>query len=79
MGVIALVVCVVIGALVYRLLSSSYKQIDKIKSELNSRKSELDEYKVTINQHFDKTSELVSDLTQDYVKVCQHLAEELKT
>jgi uncharacterized membrane-anchored protein YhcB (DUF1043 family) len=79
MGVIALVVCVVISALIYRLLSSSYKQIDKIKSELNSRKSELDEYKVTINQHFDKTSELVSDLTQDYVKVCQHLAEELKT
>jgi uncharacterized membrane-anchored protein YhcB (DUF1043 family) len=62
----------VISALAYRLLSSSN---DKIKSELNSTKNELDEYKANVNQHFDKTSELVSDLTQYYVKVYQHLME----
>ena len=28
-----------------------------------------------MNQHFDKTAELVNDLAQNYVKVYQHLAE----
>ena len=32
-------------------------------------------YKASVNQHFEKTSELVGDLTQSYVKVYQHLAE----
>ena len=74
-GIIALVAGVMIGALAYRLLSSSDDQIDKIKTELDSTKRERDEYKATVNQHFNKTSELVSDLTQDFVKVYQHLAE----
>lgn len=74
-SIIALVAGVMIGALAYRLLSSSDDQIDKIKSELDSTKRERDEYKANVNQHFNKTSELVSDLTQDFVKVYQHLAE----
>lgn len=74
-GIIALVAGVLIGALVYRLLSSSDDEIEKIKSELDSMKRERDEYKANVNQHFDKTSDLVSDLTQDFVKVYQHLAE----
>ena len=36
-------------------------------------------YKASVNQHFDKTSELVGDLTQSYVKVYQHLAEGSET
>ncbi len=42
-GIIALLVGVMIGALAYRLLSSSNNQIDKVQSELDSTKSELDE------------------------------------
>jgi uncharacterized membrane-anchored protein YhcB (DUF1043 family) len=74
-GIMALVAGVLIGVLAYRLLSSSDDEIDKIKSELISAKLERDEYKANVNQHFNKTSELVSDLTQDFVKVYQHLAE----
>jgi uncharacterized membrane-anchored protein YhcB (DUF1043 family) len=74
-SIIALVAGVMIGALAYRLLSSSDDQIDKIKFELDSTKLVLDEYKISVNQHFNKTSELVNDLTEDYVKVYKHLAE----
>ena len=74
-GIIALLAGAMIGVLAYRLLSPSVKQADQIKSERDSARKELDDYKASVNQHFDKTSELVNDLTQNYVKVYQHLAE----
>ena len=74
-GIIALVAGILIGAMAYRLLGSSGEQADKIKFELDAAKMELDEYKASVNKHFNKTSELVSELTQGYVKVYQHLAD----
>jgi hypothetical protein len=70
-GIIALVAGVMIGALAYRLLAPSIKQADQIKSELDTARDELDSYKASVGQHFNKTSELVNDLTQNYVKVYQ--------
>ena len=78
-GIIALVAGVMIGALAYRLLAPSIKQADQIKSELDTARDELDSYKASVGQHFNKTSELVNDLTQNYVKVYQHLAEGAQT
>jgi len=78
-GIIALVVGAVIGALAYRLLSPSVKQADKIKSELDMVREELSSYKASVNSHFNETSELVNDLTQNYVKVYRHLAEGAQT
>jgi uncharacterized membrane-anchored protein YhcB (DUF1043 family) len=74
-GIIALVAGVMIGALAYRLLAPSIKQADQIKSELDTARDELDSYKASVGQHFNKTSELVNDL----VKVYQHLAEGAQT
>jgi len=74
-GIIALIAGVLIGALAYRLLSPSLKQATKVETELNAARDELNSYKASVNQHFNKTSELVNDLTQNYVKVYQHLAE----
>jgi uncharacterized membrane-anchored protein YhcB (DUF1043 family) len=37
--------------------------------------AEFEAYKSSVSSHFSKTSELVNDLTQDYVKVYKHLAE----
>jgi uncharacterized membrane-anchored protein YhcB (DUF1043 family) len=62
-GIIALVAGVMIGALAYRLLAPSIKQADQIKSELDTARDELDSYKASVGQHFNKTSELVNDLT----------------
>ena len=78
-GIIALVAGAMIGVLAYRLLSPSVKQADDIKAELDAARKELSSYKDSVNQHFNKTSELVNDLTQDYVKVYQHLAEGAQT
>jgi hypothetical protein len=39
----------------------------------------LSSYKASVDSHFDKTSELVNDLTQNYVKVYRHLAEGAQT
>jgi len=64
-----------IGALAYRLLGPSKEQADKIKSDLDATRDELESYKASVNMHFNKTSDLVNDLTQNYVKVHQHLAE----
>jgi len=78
-GIIALVAGAMIGALAYRLLAPSMKQVDKIKSELDLAREELSSYKASVNSHFHKTSELVNDLTQNYVKVYRHLAEGAQT
>ncbi len=78
-SIISLVAGAMIGALAYRLLAPSVKQAGKIKSELDVAREELNSYKTSVNQHFNKTSELVNDLTQNYVKVYQHLAEGAQT
>lgn len=76
---ISLIAGALIGALAYRLLSPSVKQASKIKADLDQTREELVSYKASVGQHFDKTSELVNDLTQNYVRVYQHLAEGTQT
>lgn len=78
-GIMALVAGALIGVLAYRLFSPSVKQSTKVKSELDAAREELTSYKTSVNQHFDKTSELVNEMTQNYVKVYQHLAEGAQT
>jgi uncharacterized membrane-anchored protein YhcB (DUF1043 family) len=65
----------IIGAIVYRNLTPNIKQADNLKAELDEARQEMESYKTNVNSHFDKTAELVNELTQDYVKVYQHLAE----
>ncbi|MFT7675717.1 MAG: uncharacterized membrane-anchored protein YhcB (DUF1043 family) [Gammaproteobacteria bacterium] len=74
-SIISLFAGVLIGALAYRLLSPSVKHINEVESDLSKAREEMASYKANVNQHFNKTSELVNDLTQDYVKVYQHLAD----
>jgi len=78
-GIIAFVAGAIIGVLAYRLLAPSVKQAAKTKSELDMTRKELNSYQDSVNSHFDKTSELVNDLTQNYVKVYRHLAEGAQT
>jgi len=65
----------IIGAIVYRNLASDKKKTDDLKAELDAARLEMETYKTSVNSHFDKTAELVNELTQDYVKVYKHLAE----
>lgn len=79
LGLLALAAGALIGALGYRLFAPSLTRADKLRSELEAARQELIDYKASVNSHFDKTSELVNDLTQNYVKVYQHLAEGAQT
>lgn len=74
-GLIALVAGALIGALAYRLISNSSRKTEQIRSELDETRDELAAYKASVQTHFDKTSELVNELTQNYARVYQHLAE----
>ncbi len=76
---IALCAGVVLGALLHRMFSSSPGDADKLRAELERTRSEMERYRASVNSHFSKTSDLVSELTQDYVKVYQHLAEGAQT
>ena len=75
MGIGALIGGGIIGAIAYRNLAPARKEASNLKAELEQARDEMESYKASVNSHFDKTSELVNELTQDYVKVYKHLAE----
>lgn len=64
-----------IGAIIFSAMSRGSRDTGKLKAELEEKERELQAYKSSVAGHFDKTSELVNELTQDYVKVYQHLSE----
>lgn len=76
---IALAAGVVLGFILHKMLSSAAGDADSLRAELERTRSEMERYKASVNTHFSKTSDLVSELTQDYVKVYQHLAEGAQT
>lgn len=75
MGIGALIGGGIIGAIAYRNLAPTRNEASNLKAELDQAREEMESYKASVNTHFDKTSELVNELTQDYVKVYKHLAE----
>ena len=71
----ALGVGAIIGAIAYRLFTPTVKNARQLQTQLDEAKEELSSYKSSVSSHFNKTSHLVNELTQDYVKVYKHLAE----
>ncbi len=65
---------VLTGAVVYRLTRSNSAKANKLEQELIQLQRLHESYKEEVANHFSKTSELVEDLTSDYVKVYKHLA-----
>jgi len=78
-GAIVLACGIFFGMLITRLLTPSSAEIDQLKADLKRERAEMERYKASVNSHFNKTSDLVKELTQDYVKVYQHLAEGAQT
>jgi len=74
-GVIALITGLLLGVLINRLLNPASADVDKLRADLEQERAQMESYKASVNSHFNKTSDLVNELTQDYVKVYQHLAE----
>ncbi|MGH1461043.1 MAG: YhcB family protein [Neptuniibacter sp.] len=71
-SVAALFVGAVIGYLMGR--SGGSNNQAEIAAQLEDTKKELEEYKEEVTAHFEKTSELVNDLTNSYKDVHEHLA-----
>lgn len=74
-GVVAFVGGGAIGIILYRLIAPAAKNVEKLRARAEQADRELAEYKTKVTDHFNATSDLVNDLTRDYVKVYKHLAE----
>ena len=74
-GVIALLAGVLLGIVICRRFTPTISDVDELRVKLEQSRLELERYRASVNGHFNKTSDLINELTQDYVKVYQHLAE----
>ncbi|BBB27262.1 YhcB family protein [Amphritea japonica] len=72
-GIVTLAAGTLIGYLMGRSGDNSGQQ--KLVDQLNEAQQELNEYKGQVNGHFEKTAELVNNLTESYREVHQHLAQ----
>lgn len=73
-GLIGLCVGVVIGYLLLRLTKGSVKKQIKTETELEQVKTQLNNQKQQLEQHFAESAELLKNLAQDYQKLYVHLA-----
>lgn len=71
-SVAALVVGALIGYLMGRAGGGNNQA--EIAAQLEDTKKELEEYKAEVTTHFEKTAELVNNLTNSYKDVHEHLA-----
>ena len=71
---LAFAVGVLTGLIVYRLIHSDDARASKLEQELAQSRQENETYREEVAEHFSKTSELVENLTADYVNVYKHLA-----
>lgn len=72
-GIVTLLAGALIGYLMGRSGDTSNQK--KLTTQLNEAQRELSDYKEKVNGHFEKTAELVNNLTESYKQVHQHLAQ----
>jgi len=78
-GGIALIAGALLGALLCRRFTPTITDVDELRVKLEHSRSEMESYRADVNGHFSKTSDLVKELTEDYVKVYRHLSEGAQT
>jgi uncharacterized membrane-anchored protein YhcB (DUF1043 family) len=78
-GGIALIAGALIGALLCRRFTPTITDVDELRVKLEQSRNEMEQYRASVNGHFNKTSDLVKELTEDYVKVYKHLSEGAQT
>ncbi|MEM7219082.1 MAG: DUF1043 family protein [Pseudomonadota bacterium] len=72
---ISAVLGMALGALITWLAVGRGPSKSVLAAELEAAKTELDAHKSGVDEHFQKTSELVNELTESYVKVYKHLSD----
>jgi len=78
-GGIALLAGGLLGVFICRRFTPTITDVDELRVKLERSRSEMESYRESVNGHFNKTSDLVNDLTQDFVKVYRHLSEGAQT
>ncbi len=78
-GGIALFAGALLGALLCRRFTPTIMEVDELRVKLERSRLEMENYRDSVNEHFGKTSDLVKELTEDYVKVYRHLSEGAQT
>ena len=73
--IVALIVFAVLGIYIGTRISSDKKRIRELEGELADTQKELEGYRLKVNDHFKKTSELFTEMTSTYKAVYLHLAE----
>jgi uncharacterized protein len=70
-----LILFAVLGIFIGTRISADKRRIRELESELSAARKDMETYRVKVNEHFKKTSELFTRMTDSYKAVYLHLAE----
>ena len=73
-GLIAFALGLTAGYAIHFFLNSDNKRSEALAQELEKLKDDTAQYRGEVAEHFERTSELVQDMTSSYKKVYEHLA-----
>lgn len=71
----AFIIGAVIGSTLVRIFHSGVKKQHELEKSLKQTKTEVEEQKQKLEQHFEQSAQLLSTLATDYKKLYTHLAE----
>jgi uncharacterized membrane-anchored protein YhcB (DUF1043 family) len=70
----SIIAALVIGGLITQLIfKNGGKGRSSLKRELNELKKEHQEYQINVTEHFSRTTELISELSESYKQIQDHL------
>ncbi|AKR76747.1 MULTISPECIES: Z-ring associated protein ZapG [Edwardsiella] len=73
-ALIGLVVGLIIGALAMRFGNRKLRQQKTLQDELEKSKTDLDQYRQELVNHFARSAELLDNMAKDYRQLYQHMA-----
>lgn len=71
----AFIVGAVVGCTLVRVFNSNVRKQHELERELKQTKTQVDEQKQQLEQHFEQSAQLLSTLAADYKKLYAHLAQ----
>lgn len=71
----AFIVGIIVGCTLVRVFNSNVKKQLELEKELKQTKTQVDEQKQQLEQHFEQSAQLLSTLATDYKKLYTHLAQ----
>ena len=73
-AIVGLLVGTIVGVVISRLTTPEYKKQKSVQKELEAAKSELEQQRQELVDHFAQTAEMLDTLGKDYTKLYQHMA-----